>query len=307
MKQHPTMDTLLAYLEDAENVDFADLRLHIATCNNCRSALRRLGDLQGSIREGGLYRRPLAQASEPLRNALARQWIERYLDGELQAPETESVKQLLQSDPLALKAALHYASHGAAGARAAALAQDTTAPGVAPLGRLGDALMKQVKNLLNASPAVWITVPATAAAVLLLTLAAVPGWKSSQGFTLAAYQDKPVIHFQGAGQLPGIGFFNKAFRSTESFGPMEIRHDGRQTLSLQWPAVSNAVSYHLAVYLISEGRKITVKELDLTGNRADLPAFKAQAGKRYEWTLNGDTNDNKSFFTSGGFVINQHQ
>jgi hypothetical protein len=76
-------------------------------------------------------------------------------------------------------------------------------------------------------------------------------------------------------------------------------------LALHWPAVPNATSYHLALYLIGEGQKITVQEMDITTNQATITAFKAQSGKRYEWTLNGETGDARSFYTSGGFVINK--
>ena len=86
---------------------------------------------------------------------------------------------------------------------------------------------------------------------------------------------------------------------------MEIRYNNSQDLSLRWPQVPNAEQYHLALYLISEGQKITVHEMDLAANHATIADFKAEAGKRYEWTLNGETSDAKSFYTTGGFVINR--
>jgi hypothetical protein len=47
-----------------------------------------------------------------------------------------------------------------------------------------------------------------------------------------------------------------------------------------------------------------VQEKDLTENQTTLADFKAEAGKRYEWTLNGETSDARSFYATGGFVIN---
>ncbi len=297
----------MAYLEDVEHSDYANVRLHIATCGQCRTTLQRLTDLQHNLRRSGPYHNRLAGSSDELIDTLRRQTIERYVDGELPKAEAEPIKQLLQSDPMALKAALHYASHCATdghlrSAQSLERAPDSAnTPAVQPtLARLKQLL----QQWLDLRPPVWISVPATVAAVLLVTLMVMPHWKSAQDYTVAAYQDKAVIHFQGANQLPGIGFFNKAMRSTQAFGPMEIRYNDSKRLSLRWPTVTNATSYHLTVFLISEGQKITVQELNTNESEAVLAEFRAEPGKRYEWTLNGETTDDKSFYTSGGFVIN---
>ncbi|MCG6969797.1 MAG: hypothetical protein PVF34_08620 [Gammaproteobacteria bacterium] len=310
---HPTKDTLLAYLEAADQADFAAVRLHIASCGDCRVALQRLNNLQHTLQTTGPYQNRLQAVSAQLTSALEQQSIERYVDGELHGMEAVSVKQMLNADPTALKAALHYAcqntachntAHSAGNAQRNAAAADARKPAPASRSR-NHPFIEQLKRLLDFRPPVWISVPATAAAVIMMTLAIMPGGMHSAapGFTVAGYQDKPVIHFQGADQLPGIGFFNKARRSTETFGPVDIQYNGEQTLALRWPAVPNATHYHLAVYLISEGRKITVQEMDLAANQATIANFNAQTGKRYEWTLNGETGDARSFYTSGGFVI----
>gem|GEM_PF-1716669 len=310
MKAHPTMDTLLAYLENAEHEDFTDVRLHIATCGDCRAKLQRLTNLQDAIRNSGPEQHRLASASATLTNALDQQLIEQYVDGELEASQRASVKQMLDAEPSALKAALHYASHSAASAHLHTTTEHSVAPpSVAPAKLRGNGLREFLKNALDFSPPVWISVPATAVVVLILTLSVMPDWRdsSSSGYTVAAYQDKPVIHYQGSNQLPGIGFFNKAHRSTEAFGAMQIRYEKNRDLSLHWPQVPNAASYHLTLYLISEGQKITVQEQDVTVNQLIIEDFKAETGKRYEWTLNGETTDTRSFYTTGGFVIDKHQ
>jgi hypothetical protein len=308
---HPTRDILLAYLEDAEQAQFADVRLHIATCSDCRGTLQQLNNLQHTLKTTGPYQNRLETISPQLASALQRQTIERYVDGDLSPPENAAAKQLLQDEPAALKAALHYASHSAANSHLSTAhltnTNSTVTEPATTRTRSGISLLEQLKKLLEFKPPVWISVPATAAAVFAITLAVMPQWTDSTSaqFTVAAYQDKPVIHFQAADQLPGIGFFNKARRSTENFGPMEIQYNDHQELALHWPAVPNATSYHLALYLIGEGQKITVQEMDITTNQATITAFKAQSGKRYEWTLNGETGDARSFYTSGGFVINK--
>lgn len=313
MKQHPTMDTLLDYLEDAENVKFTDMRLHIATCVVCRNQLQRLSSLQQSIKHSGPLQNRLAETSSQLTSALDQHSIERYIDGELDDAQSASIQQLLDSDPGALKAALHYASHSAASDH---LRKGTESPAnmagsdaQIKIDSPSNGFIEQLKKFFDFRPPVWISVPATAAVVLVMMLAIMPDWKSSpsQGFTVAAYQDKAVIHYQGDNQLPGIGFFNKAHRSTEAFGPMIIRYTDHQDLLLRWPQVPNAQQYHLALYLISEGQKITVHEMDLKANQTTIADFKADAGKRYEWTLNGKTSDAKSFYATGGFVINKQQ
>ncbi len=307
------METLLAYLEDTESDKYTDVRLHLATCRDCRDKLQRLSNVQKSIKHSGLLQNSLADSSPQLVSALDQHSIERYIDGELDAPQSASVQQLLDSDSSALKAALHYASHSATNQH---LRKDLDNPATnaataaqATMASQSTGFIEQLKKFFDLRPPVWVSVPATAALVVVMTLAFMPNWmkSSSPGFTVAAYQDKAVIHFQGANQLPGIGFFNKAHRNTESFGPMEIRYNDHQELSLHWPQVPNAAQYHLALYLISEGQKITVHEMDLTANQATIVDFNAEAGKRYEWTLNGKTSDAKSFYTTGGFVINTLQ
>ena len=307
MKQHPTMDTLLAYLEDAEHADFADVRLHLATCRDCRAEVQRLTNLHQCLQSTGPYQHRLAGVSPQLASALEQHTIERYVDGELDAHHSASVTQLLATDSGALKAALHYASHSAAssqlrGEHGAVQHRSHDAP-----VDNRNAFIHRLKQFFDFRPPLWISVPATAAVVLGITVALMPAWKAGstqQGYTVASYQDKPLINYQGANQPPGIGFFNKAHRSTEPFGPMEIRFDNRRQISLHWPAVPKATTYHLAVYLISEGQKITVRETDVGANQASIPNFDAVAGKRYEWTLNGDTSDARSFYATGGFVIN---
>lgn len=312
---HPTRDTLLAYLEDADQAQFANVRLHIATCSDCRGTLQQLNSLQQTIKTTGPYHNRLETVSDQLASALQQQTLERYIDGELSAPETITVKQMLQDDPAALKAALHYASHSAANANLPAahltnttstVTNNATNPTISR-AKSRVSYLEQLKKLLEFKPPVWISVPATAAVVFAISLAIMPQWTDSTSaqFTVATYQDKPVIHFQAADQLPGIGFFNKARRSTENFGPMDIQYNDQHQLALHWPAVPNATNYHLALYLIGEGQKITIQEMDIAINQATITAFKAQSGKRYEWTLNGETRDSRSFYTSGGFVINK--
>ena len=244
---------------------------------------------------------------------MKQQSIERYVDGELQDQHAAQIKTLLESDAIALKAALHYASHShhSAKLRQQAAATSTTSHSVSPQLDKTHTLLNYLKNFFDFRPPLWISAPATAAIVLIMASAIMPSWLSEQSpdIAIATYQDKAVIHFQGAGQLPGIGFFSKAHSSTQAYGPMKINysynHNDTQNLSLQWPQVANAKSYHLTLYLIAEGQKITVKELDLTTSHALIKDFKPTAGKRYEWALNGETNDAKSFYTSGGFVINR--
>ncbi len=315
MKEHLTMDTLLAYLEDAENTDFADVRLHIATCRDCRVNIQKLTQLQNSVRNTGPSQNLLKEVSPQLANALDQQAIERYIDGELDTTQSESITQLLETEPNALKAALYYASHSAASRHLIAEtdhpAATTSVASPQPTVKITasshfNGFIDQLKKLIDFRPPVWISVPATAAVVLIMTIAVLPNrFASTSDFTVAAYQDKPVINYLGSEQLPGIGFFNKAHRSTASFGPMEIRYNNNQDLSLHWPQVPKAAQYHLTLYLISEGQKINVHEMDLTANLATISDFKAEAGKRYEWTLNGETTDAKSFYATGGFVINR--
>ena len=306
--QHPTMDTLAAYLEAPEQADFKELRLHIAACGECRGNIVKLHTVQNTLQQSGWLHSRIDSPSAQLAEALQQQSIERFIDGELQGAQAAHIRALLQTDAYALKAALHYASHRS----------DSLPPQSAPIpktvtntsvstrtGRLST-LFDGIKKLLDFRPPVWISVPATAAVVVALATAIFPSGPMSPAphMAIATYQDKAVIHFQGANPLPGIGFFSRAHSSTQAFGPMTIHYDKSQTLSLHWPQVADAATYHLALYLIRDGQKITVKALDTTTPQALITDFKPTESKRYEWTLNGETKDAGTFYTSGGFVIN---
>jgi len=316
------MDTLLAYLEAPEQSDFRDLRLHLVACSDCRGNIKKLRAVQNTLQQTGLLQSRIQAPSAQLAQALKLQTIERYIDGELQEPQARHVEALLKSDSDALKVALHYASHSQ---RSESEAPQTATPASisSAATRAGNtiSLLDRIRKFLDFKPPVWISVPATAAIVLTLTTAILLTWQASPAkhLAIATYQDKAVIHFQGASQLPGIGFFSKAHSSTQAFGPMKISYDKSQTLSLQWPPVAEAAVYHLALYLIADGQKITVKEMDVTVPHASITDFEPIAGKRYEWALNGETKlreskvgetrgsktgDSQTFYTSGGFVIN---
>lgn len=312
MKQHPTMDTLLEYLEQPEARDFADLRLHIATCGQCRGNIQRLTELKHHIHTYG----PMATVNAPTENNLAAQEIEQYVDGQLPDEHAAQIKAQLQSDPGALKAALHYASHSVAMEKTVLnppaikeTAEQASRPSFFAPGVFKKGFLKQLAGLFDLRPPVWISVPATAAIVFALSIVTVPNWmaSSSHDINIAAYQDKAVIHFQETKQLPGIGFFNKAHRSSKSFDAMKVRLSKNSVLEMRWTPVENAKSYQLALHVVNEGQKISVKELSLSDNRATITDFIPKYGKRYEWTLNGETTDAKSFYTTGGFVINNPQ
>lgn len=311
------MDTLIDYIEKPDAAEFIDLRSHLASCKQCRHKVSNLSSLNENIHQYGSSLR--FNKSNELNAALQAQQIEQYVDNELSDAERINIKDLMQREPQALKAALHYASHSSAMQNAGIgtigshltpgssthHSSDTSGNSKDP--SVIKTFLNQLGGIFAARPPVWISASATAGVFFALLMFLQPqGNLPTQEMSVATYQDQSVIHFQPTGQPRGIGFFSKALRVTKPFTNIRIQLSKSDKLELKWPKIDKAKAYQLSIKLVGNKETVTVVDQTTEGNQAIIDNFKPQLGKRYEWTLNGETSDAKTFFTSGGFVFNKN-
>ena len=306
---HPNTEALAAFLADPQAAEFEELSLHLASCGDCRSQVKVLSALQENPAIiDSAYRQPAAGDTADLEQAMQQQQIEYYVDGQLQGEEKQHTATLLQDNPLALKAALHYACHSSAMRGKAAGSLNGSTSGQRSKNRREHlAFMTAVRHWLRLRTPVWLAVPTTAIVTVTLLLVLLPRTPHYAGdFTIASYQDNAVIQFQKKNQSPGIGFFSNAHKTIKPYNNMQVKLVSGHSIALFWPAVEKAKSYTLRLQMFKNGQKITLGEVTTTTTHAEFTNIDTNANLRYEWVLSGETTDKKTFYTSGGFVINHH-
>ncbi len=312
---HPNIESITAYLASPHATEFKELSLHLAGCGKCRSQVSALTTLRDNFADINNFEniniesyRQATEGDTELAEVLQQQLIEHYVDDQLQGEEKQRIAAMLQKDPQALKAALHYASHSSSMQRELPEFNKVTSADQAAL-RQGQnrpdkpALITRLKNWLYIQTRVWITVPITAAAAATLAILLIP---ASGVLTIASYQDNPVIQFEQKNQLPGIGFFSAARKKIEPFGKVKIELLGKGAIALSWVAVEGAESYTVRLQMFANGQKISVGENTTTATRTEFEGMNIEFDHRYEWVLSGKTADAKTFHTSGGFVITRN-
>jgi len=313
MKQfdHPDSEQLTAYLRAPQANDYRDLRLHLVNCRDCRQQVNLLSDLHNNlpVLDSDQHQQAVAQHNE-LHEVLQSQLIEKYVDGQLSQTERQRVKRLLDENPQAMKAAIHYTVHSNCMPRE--LAGDSGSPALAgsgnadadrPVGKLD--WLSILRRCLHVRTPLWLTVPTTAtvASLLSLMLISQPG-SYTQNDHIVAYQDNPVIQFKPAQALPGIGFFSNANKISKPYGKISAGLSRDKQIQLAWPGVDNALSYTVQLKIFRDGKPISVGKLTTTMTQASFSRADNDTGHRYVWQLTGKTGDERVFSTRGGFIIN---
>lgn len=304
---HPDIEQLTAYLTNPQSEDFSELCLHLASCVDCRAEVTVLAELKENPFPGLVEAGP--DPDDAFDKASQEQLIEKYVDGVLTSEEGQEIETLLQTNPQALKAALHYATHSAGMNREPHDSTGSVIPQQTTLHNRHKAagkssLFKTINNWLQLRAPLWLAVPATAVAVALLSInIATFQTASTSGYTVASYQDNPVVQFEQKRQQPGIGFFANAGKTVQSYATIKPRLLGDDGLSISWPAIDKAVAYTIQLQLIKNGQHVTIDELTTKLAQASFKRAPDDTGHRYEWVLSGETTDGKTFSTNGGFVI----
>lgn len=302
---HPETEQLTAYLSNPQSCEFKELSLHLAVCESCRSEVSLLTAIKSNAHElGSGQKDEFIKTDSHLKN-IDEQKIEEYVDNLLSGKEKQNRESAIKNNPLALKAALHYATHSSAMERGLqCLNEPAVGENLQWASKLSEStsLFNSIKKFLY--PPVWVSVPVTAAAVTILFFVITPGFQSeSSNMTIASYQDNAVIHFMQTKQTPGIGFFSKANKTTKPFGNVRINLVDHDTVAISWPEIENAGFYTIGLQMFDKGDKIIISEKTTTNNHIEIKGLKAASNRRYEWILSGETKEGKTFHATGGFVI----
>ena len=295
---HPDTDNLRAYLANIDAPGFSDVRLHLAQCQACRDEVAALTAVDRFYPE-----------LEHATNDAVQQLICDFVDDKLAPQARAEAEAQIHNDDSALKAALHYASHAAAmsavlGERDAELAQQNNPASEQTTGASG--VINTLGRWLDLRAPLWAVVPATAFAVAMLAVSLqtfISGNHSS--YQVASYQDNPVMQFRKNEDLPGIGFFSKADRSTTAYNNVQVSVLDATRIRIDWPQVANALQYTMRLQMFNQNQKLPLGEISTKLPTATFTTAELNSGRRYEWILSGKTQDDKTFYASGGFVINK--
>jgi hypothetical protein len=294
---HPELETLRRYLRDIDAPEFDDLRLHLAQCAACRDEVSALGAVEQFYVT--LENFSVSEAQQ--------QQISDYIDGRLASPARSEAEALIHGNDAALKAALHYASHSAA--MSAALGENAQAQVSAVSEQtvtVNTGLFNWLGRWLDLRAPVWAVIPATAFAVAVVAISLQTFFSAQPtGYTVAAYQDNPVMQFRKNEDLPGIGFFSKAGRYAKDYNQVQVEIIDDTRIRMNWPSVENAANYSMRLQLFDQNQKSLVGEITTEQPTATFTPAELNEGRRYEWILSGKTRDDITFYTNGGFVINK--
>lgn len=302
VSDHPELEQIKDYLNNCNSDKYSGLRLHLAQCSQCRSLTETLMALQQNSHQ--------VMSEDAEHDALTEhehQQIADYIDGRLSEAEHQQQKDFIHSTPLALKAALHYASHKSAMDKAELVSAADTSFASSPdtgISGFGYAVLQKIKALTAFQAPVWLTVPVTAGLVALLTINLLELPTAEQAsYKIASYQDNAVIQYGPKDHLPGIGFFTKSSQLSEVYDNLKVSVSDDARFTLQWPAVARAVKYTMRLQMFHQGNKTVLGEVTTKQPSAVIATRLDDIYHRYEWVLSGETSDNRVFLANGGFVI----
>ncbi|MFV2055353.1 MAG: hypothetical protein ACC707_02755 [Thiohalomonadales bacterium] len=290
---HPDTDSLLGFLERPEDSEFAELSLHLATCNHCRNELIEVSSLK--------------------------QRLCNYKHRDLSKPsKTEKTKDSLYAN-------LHFASHSEAmrqGLAAHVLrspadsinkTSSTFDPhpsnnaGIRTTKLSNPKFFAHFLTYFQWRPPLWSALAMTALLLLTVTYNLQVLTFKPSSLDIIAYQDNPVLTYTSQrDDNPGLGFFSDIQTSTKRFSGITITQENSHNITVTWPKIENSRSATIRLYQLSKGDRQLVDEQEVPGNEVTFSIESLetlQDAARFEWTLSGTTTDRKEFRTSGGFVI----
>lgn len=285
---HPEDQFLQDYLKTPECADFAELRLHLASCGSCR----RRAEVIATLQDRGHWLESEQTEIDPRVAAM--------LAGKLDPEQTNQLREEIKQDPASLRAALHYASH----ARAMSEIKGSDKPDAS----LWTMTAAMVRNWLNFELPLWQMAPALALVMAVAVLAInqyYPAGLDGRA-QIVAFQDNPTLQFASQESQPGIGFFSQQGTNAEPFGDMKIELLTGNRLRLSWPEIPAASNYNLKIQVFRNGEIRVLARQTSSSPVAELLIDEPLTQHRYEWVLSGDAGDNRSFQTNGGFVITRN-
>ena len=307
VKTRSYSDTFTAGSSRLSSALYENILDHLASCEKCRDQVTIITTLQNEWSQ-------LSHQSSLTEDQ--QQMICDYLDGLLQTDEAEKAKVLINNQPDAMKAALHYQSH--VESMAAHLSRKVSRKQGAhqadhstrhAQGTFFTDLGSYASQLFSIRSPMVYTITATVAlfiAVFLLALS--PALQRNQT-VIAAYQDNPTIQYTAKKKLPGVGFFSQSGNTSKPFEDIRVELVAMNTVKISWPEVDGAELYKMRIQVFNQGKKTVLKESSTQTNHTTFqmegePPLISH-NRRYEWVLYGNTTDDRMFYASGGFVISK--
>lgn len=319
---HLSEDTLLDYYESEDKAKFAEESLHLATCSICRKKLAQLNQAEEALMQSQEWR----QNSVELARLEGSEDKYSGLEQQLRGVEGLILQDEIKADPLKLKAALHALTHEQAMASALSLnepvheaaRQSVIEPVKSPSwsNRISQRLSGLVANNLSGGVFGTNALAAMAFVGVLMFTGLFTVWNSEP--LVAYYQDNPSITYSNDG-IPavGVGFFAAANNVQEPFAGVSVTDYDNSSIELEWPSIAGAERYYIEVVKIRSGVSSVVAKLELDGNVIENNSESMQEAEvpwqtsmddlsgRYEWTLSGQTGDQRRFEAQGGFVLSE--
>jgi len=302
-------DTAIADARSIDSVLYDNILDHLASCEECRDQVTIITTLQN---EWSQLRHQSSLTEDQ------QQMICDYIDGQLQTDEAEKAKALINDQPDAMKAALHYQSHvasmetrlsreGRASGKEGAYQPDHSRPH-SQNAFFTDLLSFASQFISIRSPMVYTMTATAALFFVVLLLVQSPELQQNQT-VIASYQDNPTIQFTAKNKLPGVGFFAQSGNSSKPFEDIRIELISENTIKISWPEIDGAKLYKMRIQVFNQGKKTILKESSTQTNHTTFllepEPQTSNPNKRYEWVLYGNTADDRMFYASGGFVVSK--
>ncbi len=293
--QHPDQTALNSYALRPEAEEFIPLSLHLAQCRQCRDEF----DMSQRIRTE-FVALPREKISED-----QQQIVNEFLYAGTDSARKAKLRQQIRQQPEMMKSALYSLAQQIPDKVAA---KETGAASVSPSRR---SWFNLFLTWLQWRSPVWVTAGVTAVLVVSLSLLLfnLPGDDGigASEIGVASYRDDASIRFFPRNHPPGIGFFSGAMQSTQPFPGVRVALRGERQLVVNWPAVPQASGYRLELYRHAEGGKTLVSSSESTTPGAIIDIRSEDYDHRLEWILSGDTRDDRSFVSAGGFIVHRIQ
>jgi len=299
-QEHPSMETLVNYTESPNDPQHLEIALHIAKCQKCRNsvsimrlALDNIALLANSSND---------DLNEP---SISDEQIVHLIEGKLDATTDQHIRKLMEDDAYLTKRVLHYATNVSKNSDTNKN-QDTDSHSPPPdlttmqQNNVGS-ITEQLKHWFEHSISAKVTTPIVAAAAAALVTISI--FTNSTDLQIVAYQDDPTISIFESPPTPGMGFFKQTEIKKKPFAGLIVQAIGDNQVSVQWPAIKDAISYELTLNHFSQG-KITQVLSQTTTDTLIKISQPLISSSRYEWVLKGKTQQGGEFKTHGGFVVN---
>ncbi len=289
---HPEAIELAAFLESPQAGKFTAIRSHIAECANCREQLRKLERASSWL----LEQQPRL-AGDDVESAGPSPSMRALVGCKPESGERPELLRKLKDNPADLKAALHFVSNRAAFMASSGEPESNC--------RNTRSLSPWIRQLIHWRPAAWVSIPATAALVLMLTLSW-HQWRpgAQRQSELLTYRDDARIYFARTdAALPGIGFFQSARDNSREYPQPRIGKSADDELQIDWQPIADAMSYSITLIQFLDGEETQIATLATTGSTARMQLPEIPSSARYEWRLEGKSKGDVRFIARGGLII----